>query len=72
MSRGETEKKELQMLLKDEDIDVCCIKTTHCTSVHRFFRRGYEIFPQLREDRSNCGILIAIKNTFFQLGKLAV
>ena len=56
-------KLELQVLLKERNIDVCCIQETHLNSSHRFSIRGYETFRRDRKDRPNGGILTLVKNT---------
>ena len=56
-------KLELQVLLKERNIDVCCIQETHLNSSHRFSIRRYETFRRDRKDRPNGGILTLVKNT---------
>ena len=48
---SETKKLEPQVLLKERNIDVCCIQDTHLNSSHRFSIRGYETFRRDRKDR---------------------
>ena len=54
-------KLELQVLLKERKIDVCCIQETHLNSSHRFSIRGYETFRRDRKDRPKGGILTLVK-----------
>ena len=56
-------KLELQVLLKERNINVCCIQETHLNSSHRFSIRRYETFRRDRKDRPNGGILTLVKNT---------
>ena len=49
-------KTELLHFLKLKAIDVCCIQET------RFFIRGYEVFPQDRENRPKGGLLTLVRN----------
>ena len=63
MECGRNKKLELQVLLKENNIDVCCIQETHLNSCHRFSVRGNETFRRDRKDRPKWGILTLIKNT---------
>ena len=56
-------KLELQVLLKERNIDVCCIQETHLNSSHRFSIRGYDTFRRDRKNRPKGGILAHVKNT---------
>ena len=60
---SETKKLEPQVLLKERNIDVCCIQETHLNSSHRFSIRDYETFRRDRKDRPKGGILTLVKNT---------
>ena len=60
---SETKTLELQVLLKERNIDVCCIQETHLNSSHRFSIRDYETFRRDRKDRPKGGILTLVKNT---------
>ena len=51
---------ELQVCLKERNIDVCCIQETHLDSSHRFSIRGYETFRRDRKDRPKGGILTLV------------
>ena len=53
----------LQVLLKERNIDVCCIQETHLNSSHRFSFRGDETSRRDRKDRLKGGILTLVKNT---------
>ena len=61
--RSPKQKLELQVFLKEGNIDICCIQETHLNSSHRFSVRGYEIFIRERKDRPKGGILTLVKNT---------
>ena len=61
--RSPKQKLELQVLLKERNIDDCCIQETHLNSSHRFYIRGYETFRRDRKDRPKGGILTLVKNT---------
>jgi len=52
-----------QVLLKERNIDVCCIQETHLNSSHRFSIRGYKTFRREQKDRPKGGILTLVKNT---------
>ena len=54
---------ELQVILKERNIDVCCIQETHLDSSHRFSIRGYETFRRDRKDRPKGRIFTLVKNT---------
>ena len=56
-------KLELQVLLRERNIDVCCIQETHLNSCHHFSIRDYETFRRDRKDRTKGGILNLVKNT---------
>mgnify|MGYP002280283827 FL=1 len=56
---SETKKLELQVFLKERNIDACCIQERHLNSSHRFSIRGYETIRRDRKDR----ILTLVKNT---------
>ena len=51
---------ELQALLNERNIDVCCIQETHLNSCDPFSIRG---FRRDRTDRTQGGILTLVKNT---------
>ena len=53
-------KLELQVLLKERNIDVCCIQETHLNSSHPFSIRAYETFRRDRKDRPKGGILTLV------------
>ena len=61
--RVRNKKNELQVLMKQRNIDECCIQETHLNSRHRFSIRGYETFRKNRKDRLKGGILTLVKNT---------
>ena len=56
-------KLELQVLMKERNIDVCYIQETHLNSSHRFSIRGYDTFRRDRKNRPKGGILAHVKNT---------
>ena len=60
---GRNKKLELQVLLKERNIDVCCIQETHLNSSHRFSIRGYETFRRDRTNKPKGGILTLVKST---------
>ena len=60
---SETKKLELQVFLKERNIDVCCIQETDLNSSPRFSIRGYETFRRDRKDRPKGRNLTPLKNT---------
>ena len=62
-NEAETKKLELQVLLKERNIDVCCIQESHLNSSHCFSIRGYNTFRRDWKDRPKGGILTLVKKT---------
>jgi len=60
---SENKNLELQVLLKERNIDVCCIQETHLNSSHRFSIRDYETFRRDRKDIPIGGNLTLVNNT---------
>ena len=60
---SETKKIRLQVLLKERNIDVCCIQETHLNSSHCFSIIGYNTFRRDWKDRPKGGILTLVKKT---------
>ena len=55
---------ELQHLLLNKDIDICCIQETHLKEGKNFKIRGYQKpFRLDRPDRSKGGVLTLVRNT---------
>ena len=55
-------KTELEHILHEKKIEVCCIQETHLQSDKSFKVRGYQCFRSDRKDRSKGGILTLIRN----------
>ena len=56
-------KQDLQVFLKENNIDICCIQETHLNDNHRFSVRGYETFRLDRTSGHKGGVVTLIKNT---------
>ena len=55
-------KTELQHILHDKDINVCCIQKTHLQPAKSFKVRGYQCFRCDRIGRRKGGILTLVRN----------
>ena len=53
---------ELEHILHEENINICCIQETHLQSNKYFKVRGYQCFKSDRTDRSKGGILALVRN----------
>jgi ribonuclease HI len=59
---GYTKKTELENILHEKQISVCCIQETHLKPDQTFKIRGYQCFRSDRQDRRKGGILTLVKN----------
>ncbi|KAK7098617.1 hypothetical protein V1264_002872 [Littorina saxatilis] len=55
-------KTELEHILHEKNINICCIQETHLTPQKSFKVRGYQCLRSDRTDRSKRGILTLIRN----------
>ena len=55
-------KTELEHILHEENINICCIQETHLQSNKYFKVRGYQCFRSDRTDRSKGGVLTLVRN----------
>ena len=55
-------KEELEHILHEENINICCIQETHLKKGKTFKIRGYQPFRWDRADRSKGGILTLVRN----------
>ncbi|KAK7101835.1 hypothetical protein V1264_020159 [Littorina saxatilis] len=55
-------KTELEHILHEKNINICCIQETHLTPQKSFKVRGYQCLRSDRTDRSKGGILTLIRN----------
>lgn len=59
---GYSKKLELENILEQEQVNVCCIQETHLSSDIAFKIRGYQCYRSDRKDRRKGGILTLVKN----------
>ena len=55
-------KTELEHILHEENINICCIQETHLQSNKYFKVRGYQCFRSDRTDRSKGRVLTLVRN----------
>ena len=55
-------KTELEHILQEENVQVCCIQETHLQSHKSFKVRGYQCFRTDRTGRSKGGVLTLVRN----------
>ena len=55
-------KTELEHILHEENINICCIQETHLQSNKYFKVRGYQCFRSDRTDGSKGGVLTLVRN----------
>ena len=55
-------KTELEHILHEENINICCIQETHLQSNKYFKVRGYQCFRSDRRDRSKGGVLTLVRS----------
>jgi len=55
-------KTELEHILHERNIQICCIQETHLQSDKSFKVRGYQCFRSDRTDRSKGGVLTLVRN----------
>ena len=55
-------KTELEHILHEENINICCIQETHLQSNKYFKVRGYQCIRSDRTDRSKGGVLTLVRN----------
>ena len=56
-------KTELEHILQEENINICCIQEIHLQFNKYFKVRGYQCFRSGRTDRSKGGVLTLVRNT---------
>ena len=59
---GYSKKLELENLLHEEQINVCCLQETHLSKDIAFKIKGYKCFRSDRQGRQKGGILTLVKN----------
>ena len=59
---GFSKRLELENILFNEKVSVCCIQETHLTKDVAFKVRGYQCFRNDRKDRRKGGILTLVRN----------
>ena len=55
-------KTELEHILHEQEINICCIQETHLQSNKTFKIRGYQYFRSDRIIRNNSGIMTLVRN----------
>jgi ribonuclease HI len=67
---GYSKKLELENILNEEQVSICCLQETHLNQDIAFKIRGYQCFRSDRKDRRKGGILTLVRNNIIavQLG----